>query len=48
MKQNLDELNLTAAESKATYEEIKAYVLLGKHDLKVSSLYISQGKKKYG
>lgn len=38
---NLDELDLTAAESKATYDEIKAYVL-EKYDLKVSSLYISQ------
>ncbi len=37
---NLDELDLTSAESKATYDEIKAYVL-EKHGLKVSSLYIS-------
>ena len=44
---NLDELDLTAAESKATYEEIKAYVL-EKYDLKVSSLYISQVKRKCG
>ena len=42
---NLDELDLTAAESKATYDEIKAYVL-EKHGLKVSSLYISQVKRK--
>lgn len=27
MELNLDELDFTAAESKATYEEIKAYVL---------------------
>ena len=44
---NLDELDLTSAESKATYEEIKAYVL-EKHGLKVSSLYISQVKRKCG
>ena len=44
---NLDELDLTAAESKATYDEIKAYVL-EKHSLKVSSLYISQVKRKCG
>ncbi|WP_442906808.1 hypothetical protein [Intestinibacillus sp. Marseille-P6563] len=37
---NLDELDLTSAESKATYDEIKAYVP-EKHGLKVSSLYIS-------
>ena len=44
---NLDELDLTAAESKATYDEIKAYVL-EKYGLKVSSLYISQIKRKCG
>ena len=44
---NLDELDLTAAESKATYDEIKAYVL-EKYGLKVSSLYISQVKRKCG
>ena len=44
---NLDELDLTAAESQATYEEIKAYVL--EHTgLKVSHLYIAQVKQKYG
>lgn len=37
---NMDELDLTSAESKATYDEIKGYVL-EKHELKVSSLYIS-------
>lgn len=42
---NLDELDLTAAESKATYDKIKAYVL-EKHGLKVSSLDISQVKRK--
>lgn len=44
---NLDELDLTLAESKATYDEIKAYVL-EKHGLKVSSMYISQVKRKCG
>ena len=42
-----DELDLTAAESKAIYDEIKAYVL-EKYGLKVSSLYISQVKRKCG
>lgn len=43
----MDEMDLTSAESKATYDEIKAYVL-EKHGLKVSSLYISQVKRKCG
>ena len=44
---NLDEMDLTAAESKASYEEIKAYVL--EHSgLKVSNLYIAQIKRKCG
>ena len=43
----MDELDLTSAESKATYEEIKAYVL--EHTgLKVSHLYIAQVKQKHG
>lgn len=43
----MDELDLTAAESKATYEEIKDYVL--EHTgLKVSNLYIAQVKQKCG
>ena len=43
----MDELDVTAAETKATYEEIKAYVL--EHTgLKVSHLYIAQVKQKYG
>ena len=44
---DLDELDVTTAETKATYEEIKAYVW-DKHHLKVSSLYISQVKRKCG
>ena len=44
---DLGELDLTAAESKASYEEIKTYVL-EKFGLKVSSLFISQVKRKFG
>jgi len=44
---NLDEMDLTSAESKATYDEIKTYVL-EKFGLKVSNLYISQIKRKCG
>ncbi|HFV0250802.1 TPA: 23S rRNA (uracil(1939)-C(5))-methyltransferase RlmD [Streptococcus agalactiae] len=43
----LDELDLTSAESKATYEQIKEYIL-NKFGLKVSALYIAQIKKKCG
>ena len=43
----MSEMDLTAAESKATYEEIKDYVL--EHSgLKVSSLYIAQIEEKCG
>ena len=38
---------MTAAESKATYEEIKDYVL-EKTRLKVFQLYIAQVKRKHG
>ena len=44
---NLDEIDLTAAESKVTYEEIKAYVK-EKTGLQVSNLYIAQVKRKFG
>lgn len=44
---DLDELDLTSAETKATYQKIKEYVLK-EYGLKVSSLYISQTKRKYG
>ena len=43
----MDELDLTSAESKATYDEIKTYVL-EKYGLKVSQLYIAQVKRKCG
>ena len=44
---DMDELDLTGAESKATYEEIKAYVL-ETSGLKISHLYIAQVKRKNG
>jgi 23S rRNA (uracil1939-C5)-methyltransferase len=44
---DLTEFDTTAAELKATYPEIKEYVL-NKFGLKVSSLYISQVKTKCG
>lgn len=44
---NLDEMDLTVAERKSTYEEIKEYVL--EHTgLKVSNLHIAQVKRKCG
>ena len=44
---DLDELDITSAETKATYQEIKDYVL--EHTgLKVSCLYIAQVKAKHG
>ena len=44
---DMDELDLTDAEKKATYQEIKDYVL--EHSgLKVSSLYIAQVKQRCG
>mgnify|MGYP000870504216 CR=1 FL=1 len=47
VKIKLDELDLTSAESKASYAQIKEYIL-EKFDLKVSTLYIAQIKKKCG
>ena len=44
---DMDELDITSAESKATYEEIKDYVL-EKHGLQVTNLYIAQVKRKCG
>ena len=43
----LDELDLTSAESKATYAQIKEYVW-NKFQLKVPTLYIAQIKRKCG
>ena len=47
VKIELYELDLTSAESKATYAQIKEYIL-EKFGLKVSALYIAQIKKKCG
>lgn len=44
---DLSELDVTAAEAKATYQEIKDYVF-DKYRMKVSTLYISQVKAKCG
>ena len=48
VKLDMDELDLTAAESKATYEEIRKYVAEHYDGMKVSNLYIAQVKAKYG
>ena len=45
---DMDEMDLTAAESKATYEEIKKYVAEHNDGMRVSNLYIAQVKKKCG
>ena len=45
---NLDEMDLTAAEGKDTYEEIKKYVAEHNDGMKVSSLNIAQVKRKCG
>ena len=44
---NLDEMDLSRAESKATYAEIKDYVLKN-YGMNVTNLYIAQVKRKYG
>lgn len=45
---DMDELDITSAESKATYEEIKTYVVEHNDGMKVSNLYIAQVRAKYG
>ena len=45
---DMDELDVTSAESKATYEEIKQYVAEHNDGMKVSSLYVAQVKQKHG
>ena len=45
---DMDEMDLTSAESKATYEEIKKYVAVHNDGMKVSNLYIAQVQAKYG
>ena len=44
---SLEDMDMSGFQNGATYEQIKAYVL-EKHGLKVSSLYISQIKRKCG
>jgi len=44
---DLDELDLTKSESKATYEEIRNYVK-DKHNMRVTNLYIAQVKRDMG
>lgn len=44
---SMDELDVTAAESKATYNEIQDYVW-EHYQLKVSNLFIAQVKQKHG
>ncbi len=44
---DMDELDLTTSEAKATYDEIKDYIF-DKHRVKVSSLYVAQVKQKHG
>ncbi|HKM03934.1 MAG TPA: 23S rRNA (uracil(1939)-C(5))-methyltransferase RlmD, partial [Lachnospiraceae bacterium] len=44
---DLDEMDVTSAETKSTYAEIKEYILK-ENGLKVSNLYISQIKRKCG
>lgn len=47
VKLELDEDDVTKAESKGTYENIKEYVL-DKYGFKISTLYIAQIKRKCG
>ena len=44
---SIDDMDLTSAESKATYEQIQNYVF-EKFGFKASTLYIAQVKKKHG
>mgnify|MGYP004701855091 CR=1 FL=1 len=44
----LDDVDITSAETKATYDEIKKYVDEHNAGMKVSNLYISQVKRKCG
>ena len=41
-------IDITSAENKATYEEIKKYVAEHNDGMKVSNLYIAQIKQKHG
>jgi 23S rRNA (uracil1939-C5)-methyltransferase len=44
---DMSELDITSAESKATYKEIQEYVQ-NKYDLHVTNLYIAQVKREFG
>ena len=44
----LDDMDVTSAETKVTYDEIKKYVAENNDGMKVSNLYISQVKRKCG
>ena len=44
----LDDMDITSAQTKSTYDEIKKYVAEHNAGMKVSNLYISQVKKKCG
>ena len=44
----LDDVDITSAQTKATYDEIKKYVAEHNAGMKVSNLYISQVKRKCG
>ena len=44
----LDDMDITSAETKATYDEIKKYVAEHNAGMKISNLYISQVKRKCG
>ena len=46
-KIDLSELDVTPTETEAAYQEIKDY-FFEQHSVKVSSLYIAQGKGKHG
>ena len=47
VKLDMDELDLTSAEAKATYKEITDYVQ-NKYGLKVNNLYVAQVKREFG
>ena len=47
MEFSLEDMDMSGFQKGATYDQIKAYIL-EKHSLKVSSLYISQVKRKCG
>lgn len=45
---DMDELDLTSSEAKATYEDIKKYVAENNDGMRVTNLYIAQMKQKHG